>query len=100
MNESGEVTELAGTSSGVTELHAARAALETAFEQTQTPKVQLYKENIALCEEIDPSAMFEEIEGESPALKASLHVWPKSRRRILITVAEEEGFEPPSESPR
>ena len=33
---------------------------------------QLYKENIALREEIDKSSMFEEIVGESPALQAVL----------------------------
>ena len=33
---------------------------------------QLYKENIALREEIDKTSMFEEIVGESPALQAVL----------------------------
>jgi PAS domain S-box-containing protein len=72
MNESGEVTEVFGTTMDVTEQHEARAALETAFEQIKILKDQLYHENIALREEIDRSSMFEEIVGESPALQAVL----------------------------
>jgi PAS domain S-box-containing protein len=72
INESGEVVEVVGTSMDVTEQHEARVALETAFEQIQALKDQLYKENIALREEIDRSSMFEEIVGESPALQAVL----------------------------
>jgi transcriptional regulator with GAF, ATPase, and Fis domain len=56
----------------VTEQHNARAALETAFQEIQTLKDQLYKENIALREEIVQTSMFEEIVGESPALRAVL----------------------------
>jgi PAS domain S-box-containing protein len=72
INESGEVTEVIGTSMDVTEQHKARVALETAFAEIQALKDQLYKENIALREEIDRSSMFEEIVGESPALQAVL----------------------------
>jgi PAS domain S-box-containing protein len=72
INESGEITEVVGTSMDVTEQHAARVALETAFAEIQALKDQLYKENIALREEIDRSSMFEEIVGESPALQAVL----------------------------
>ena len=72
MNESGEVVEVVGTSMDVTEQYEARAALEAAFEQIQALKDQLYKENIALREEIDKASMFEEIVGESPALHAVL----------------------------
>jgi PAS domain S-box-containing protein len=72
MNELGEVVEVVGTSMDVTEQYEARAALEAAFEQIQALKDQLYKENIALREEIDKASMFEEIVGESPALHAVL----------------------------
>ena len=72
MNESGEVVEVVGTTMDVTEQRQASAALETAFEQIQALKDQLYNENIALREEIDRSSMFEEIVGESPALQAVL----------------------------
>ena len=71
-NESGEVVEVVGTSMDVTEQYEAREALEAAFEQIQALKDQLYKENIALREEIDKASMFEEIVGESPALHAVL----------------------------
>ena len=71
-NELGELTEIIGTTMDVTEQQEGRAALETAFEQIKALRDQLYKENIALREEIDRSSMFEEIVGESPALQAVL----------------------------
>src|SRR6202007_901653 len=71
-NELGELTEVIGTTMDVTEQFEARAALETAFEQIKVLKDQLYKENIALREEIDRSSMFEEIVGESRALHGVL----------------------------
>lgn len=72
VNESGEITEVIGTTMDVSEQHAGRTALETAFKQIEKLKDQLYKENIALREEIDRSSMFEEIVGESPAVQAVL----------------------------
>jgi transcriptional regulator with GAF, ATPase, and Fis domain len=56
----------------VTEQFEARAALENAFAEIKTLQDQLFKENIALREEIDKASMFEEIVGESPALQAVL----------------------------
>jgi len=47
-------------------------ALKNAFEEIQTLKDQLYKENLALREEIDVNRMFEEIVGSSPALQSVL----------------------------
>ncbi len=72
LNESGEITEVIGITMDVSEQHAAKTALETAFQQIEKLKDQLYKENIALREEIDRSSMFEEIVGESPAVHAVL----------------------------
>ena len=72
VNECGEVVEIIGTAMDVTEQHESRAALETAFAEIKTLKDQLYKENIALREEIDKVSMFEEIVGKSPALQAVL----------------------------
>jgi PAS domain S-box-containing protein len=72
INECGEITEVVGTTMDVTAQHEARVALETAFEQIQKLKDQLYNENIVLREEIDRSSMFEEIVGESAALQAVL----------------------------
>jgi PAS domain S-box-containing protein len=72
VNESGDVTEVFGTTMDVTEQREAQLALETAFEQIKVLKDQLYNENIALREEVDRSSMFEEIVGESPALQEVL----------------------------
>jgi transcriptional regulator with GAF, ATPase, and Fis domain len=47
-------------------------AMKNAFEEIQTLRDQLYKENLALREEIDVTRMFEEIVGSSPALQAVL----------------------------
>jgi transcriptional regulator with PAS, ATPase and Fis domain/HAMP domain-containing protein len=77
MNELGEITEVVGTTMDVTEQYEARAALEIAFEQIKELKDQLYKENIALREEIDKVSMFEEIVGSSEPL-----------RRVLSQVAK------------
>lgn len=48
------------------------AALRNALEEIQILKDQLYKENLALREEIDVNRMFEEIVGSSPALQVVL----------------------------
>jgi formate hydrogenlyase transcriptional activator len=58
-------TGFVGAVMDVTEQHEARAALETAFEEIKKLKDQLYKENIALREEIDSASMFEEVVGAS-----------------------------------
>jgi len=71
-NGSGQVIEFVGTVIDVTEQRNARKALEKAFEEIKTLKDQLYKENIALREEIDKVFMFEDIVGTSPALQAVL----------------------------
>jgi len=48
------------------------AALQNAFEEIRILKDQLYKENLALREEIDVNRMFEEIVGSSPAIQGVL----------------------------
>jgi transcriptional regulator with PAS, ATPase and Fis domain len=48
------------------------SVMKNAFEEIQKLRDQLYKENIALREEIDIARMFEEIVGSSPALQAVL----------------------------
>ncbi len=77
MNELGEITEVVGTTMDVTEQYEARVALESAFEQIKELRDQLYKENIALREEVDKVSMFEEIVGSSEPL-----------RRVLVQVAK------------
>jgi transcriptional regulator with GAF, ATPase, and Fis domain len=47
-------------------------ALQKAIEEIRELKDQLYKENLALRDEIDRASMFEEIVGASPALQAVL----------------------------
>jgi transcriptional regulator with GAF, ATPase, and Fis domain len=48
------------------------ATLKNALEEIRVLKDQLYKENLALREEIDVNRMFEEIVGSSPALQSVL----------------------------
>jgi transcriptional regulator with GAF, ATPase, and Fis domain len=92
LDESGEITEVVGTIMDVTEQHEARAALETAFEEIKALKDQLYKENIALREEIDRSSMFEEIVGESPALQTVLaHVVKVAPTESTVLITGETG---------
>jgi PAS domain S-box-containing protein len=50
----------------------ARADLERAFSEIKALKDQLYRENLALREEVDRASMFEEIVGTSTALQAVL----------------------------
>jgi PAS domain S-box-containing protein len=71
-DSSGQFVEYVGTAMDVTEQHQARTALETAFAEIKALQDQLYKENIALRDEIVQTSMFEEIVGESPALQAVL----------------------------
>ncbi|HEY1984756.1 MAG TPA: sigma 54-interacting transcriptional regulator [Terracidiphilus sp.] len=56
----------------VTERARAAEELQRAFEEIKVLRDQLYRENLALKEEIDQSSMFEEIVGTSPALRAVL----------------------------
>ena len=72
LDPSGALSECVGTAMDVTGQHQASAALETAFAEIKTLQDQLYKENIALREEIVRTSMFEEIVGESPALQTVL----------------------------
>jgi PAS domain S-box-containing protein len=56
----------------ITERKRAQAELQKAFDEIKTLRDLLYKENIALREEIDRSLMFEEIVGGSAALQSVL----------------------------
>jgi PAS domain S-box-containing protein len=64
--------EFVGAVTDITERKVAEAQLRGALDEIKTLRDQLYKENIALREEIDKTSMFEEIVGESPALQAVL----------------------------
>jgi PAS domain S-box-containing protein len=71
-NQTGEVIGSINCFQNITERKRTEAALEKAFQEIQTLKDQLYKENLVLKEEIDRSSMFEEIVGRSPALRTVL----------------------------
>ena len=64
--------EVVGAITDVTQRRKIEADLRNALDEIQQLQEQLYKENIALREEIDKASMFEEIVGESPALRAAL----------------------------
>jgi len=50
----------------------ARATLQSAVEELELVRAHLYKENLALRDEVDRVSMFEEIVGTSPVLQAVL----------------------------
>ncbi len=70
-HESGDF-EFVGAVTDITERKQAEADLKQAVEEIKTLRDLLYKENIALREEVDKASMFEEIVGESHALQAVL----------------------------
>jgi DNA-binding NtrC family response regulator len=70
------------------ELVGANAALEKALAEIRGLKDQLYKENLALRDEIDRTSMFEEIVGSSDALRHVLGLVAKvapTESTVLIT---------------
>jgi PAS domain S-box-containing protein len=64
--------EFVGAVTDITERKRAESNLQNALDEIKRLRDQLYKENIALRDEIDKASMFEEIVGESPALRAVL----------------------------
>jgi PAS domain S-box-containing protein len=70
-DESGSF-EFVGAVTDITERKGAEANLQTAIDEIKKLRDQLYKENIALRVEIDRASMFEEIVGESAALRVVL----------------------------
>jgi len=71
-NEAGEAVELVGTVMDVTEQNRARNELLRAFEEIKALKDQLYKENLALKDQVDRAGIADEIVGDSPALRRVL----------------------------
>ncbi|HTF64918.1 MAG TPA: sigma-54-dependent Fis family transcriptional regulator [Edaphobacter sp.] len=71
-DEQGRVLRWYGTCTDIEDRKRAEGGLQQALDEIKTLKDQLYRENIALREEIDKTSMFEEIVGASPALKAVL----------------------------
>jgi DNA-binding NtrC family response regulator len=64
--------EFVGAVTDITERKRAESDLQQALDEIKKLRDLLYKENIALREEIDKASMFEEIVGDSPALQAVL----------------------------
>ncbi len=64
--------EFVGAVTDITERKRAESDLQHALDEIKKLRDLLYKENIALREEVDKASMFEEIVGDSPALQAVL----------------------------
>jgi PAS domain S-box-containing protein len=71
-NSAGDLSEFVGTLMDVTDQMMSRKALEDAFAEINRLKDQLFQENVALRQEIDEASMFDEIIGNSTALKKIL----------------------------
>jgi len=87
-NEEREVIGVINSFQDITSRKQTEAELKTAFEEIQVLKDQLQKENLVLKEEIDRSSTFEEIVGESSALRAVLSRVAKvapTESTVLIT---------------
>jgi DNA-binding NtrC family response regulator/PAS domain-containing protein len=72
LGPSGNLIEFIGTVIDVSERLRAEDDLRRAFDDIKELRDQLYRENLALREEIDVTRMFEEIVGSSPALQSAL----------------------------
>jgi PAS domain S-box-containing protein len=87
LDESGKVMKWYGTATDIEDHKRAEEALQTAFDEIRELKEELYRENVALKEEIK-SSMFEEIVGSSPALESVLSLAAKvapTDATVLIT---------------
>jgi formate hydrogenlyase transcriptional activator len=87
-DDQGNVVMWYGASIEIDDRKRAEEALKKAFDEIQTLKDQLYKENLALKEEIDQTSMFEEIVGASDAIKRVLALLCKvapTDSTVLIT---------------
>jgi len=71
-NEDGKLVEFVGTHMDVTEQRRSRKELEQALAEIRVLKDQLYQENIALRQEVDERALFDDIVGKSEALQKVL----------------------------
>ena len=76
-DQTGNIVKWFGSSIDIDDRKRAEDALRKSFDEIKALKDQLYKENLALKEEIDQASMFEEIVGSSEKL-----------RRVLVHVAK------------
>jgi PAS domain S-box-containing protein len=72
LDGSGRAVKWYGSAIDIEDHKRADEALQTAFDEIRELKEELYRENVALKEEIKQSSMFEEIVGTSPALDSVL----------------------------
>jgi len=72
LSPNGELFQVVGTVVDITERRRAEEALKSAVDEIKRLKEELYRENLALRDEIDRSSMFEEIVGTSDPLRAVL----------------------------
>jgi len=72
LSTDGELVQVVSTMVDTTERRRAEDELKAAFEEIKQLKDQLYRENLALRDEVDRASMFEEIVGTSKPLKAVL----------------------------
>jgi PAS domain S-box-containing protein len=87
-DERGQAVRMFGTMQDISERKLAEDSLREALLEINRLKDQLYKENIALREEIVNASMFEEIIGASPALQEVLVLVAKvapTDSTVLIT---------------
>jgi PAS domain S-box-containing protein len=71
-DEDGAIVKWFGASIDIEDRKRAEVSLQRALDEIKTLRDQLFRENIALRDEIDKTSMFEEIVGVSPALNAVL----------------------------
>jgi len=71
-DQDGAIVKWFGASIDIEDRKRAEVSLQRALDEIKTLRDQLFRENIALRDEIDKTSMFEEIVGVSPALNAVL----------------------------
>jgi PAS domain S-box-containing protein len=84
----GELIQFVGSSMDVTNRKRSEDELKAAFEEIKQLKDQLYRENLALRDEVNRASMFEEIVGTSKPLKEVLFQTAKvapTDSTVLIT---------------
>jgi formate hydrogenlyase transcriptional activator len=87
-DDQGKIIMWYGSSIEIDDRKRAEQDLNKAFDEIKTLKDQLYKENLALKEEVDQASMFEEIVGASDAIKQVLVLQAKVAQTdstVLIT---------------
>jgi len=88
----GELVQFVGSSMDVTARKRSEDDLKAAFEEIKQLKDQLYRENLALRDEVDRASMFEEIVGTSKPLKAVLsHTAKVARTDATVLITGETG---------